>query len=126
VEDAGLGDADDGAAQFVGLVGDLAAEEGDEAAVDEADHLLAGLEGFGDLVAERVGEDLVDEGADDGLADVGVDEGSADIFEGFLDVGLGDLALAGELAVDGAEGVGEAVEHGDSRGVRRSLAGEGV
>ena len=94
----------------------VAAEELDEPLMDDADHLLPGLEALGDLGAERVVEDGVAELVDDVDVDVGLEERRADVAHRLADVGFGDLALAGELAEDVVEPVGEPFEHGSRPG----------
>ena len=58
-----------------------------------------------------------DEVLDDLVVDVRLEEREADLAHRGVDVGLGDAAVAGQLAEGVAQAVGEGVEHG-----RRSLA----
>ena len=88
-----------------------AAEELDEAIMDDADELLPRLEGLGDIAPDRVGLHARDEVVRDIHLHIGLEQRVADIRERLGDVGLGDRALAGEFAEDIGETVGEAFEH---------------
>jgi hypothetical protein len=46
------------------------------------------------------------------MVDIGFEEGGADLLHRVADVGLGDGALAAELAEDAGKAVGESFEHG--------------
>jgi hypothetical protein len=81
-----------------------ATQQLDEPAVDDPDHLLAGLQALGHLLADRVGQHIIDERVNHIVIDIRLDQRGPHIRQRLLHVGLADRALARELAVDVAEG----------------------
>ena len=102
------------------------AHEVDELVVDDLDDHLAGVDAGQHLDAERLLLDAFDEVARDREVDVGLEERQPHLAERLLDVVLGDPALAGELAEEALEALGERVEHRENgyvtTGVRRRSA----
>ncbi len=94
-------------------VGDLAAEEPNQLLVNDADHLLTGLEALGNVTSERVLDHALAESVHDVQVDVGFEEAGAHLFHGLADVGLGDGPASGELPEDAVEAVAQAIEHVD-------------
>ena len=92
--------------------GGVRAEDGDELVVDDLDDLLGGGEGGGDLGAQGLGADVFDEVAGDVEVDVGFEQGDADLAEGFVDVLVGEGALAAEGLEGALEFFGESFKHG--------------
>ena len=92
--------------------GGVGAEGGDEFVADDLDDLLGGGEGGGDLRAEGLGADFFDEVAGYVEVDVGFEEGDADLAESFVDVLVGEGALAAEGLEGALEFVGEGFKHG--------------
>ena len=89
----------------------LAAEDVDQLLVDDLDDLLGGVERARDLRALGPLLDPVDEGAHHRQRDVRLQQRDADLARGGVDVGVGEAALAAQVAQGPAEPVGEGVEH---------------
>ena len=64
--------------------------------------------------AESLGADFFDEVAGDVEVDVGFEEGDADLAESFVDVLVGEGALAAESLEGALEFFGEVFKHGSS------------
>ena len=79
----------------------------DELPVNDADHLLAGLEALGDLAAHGFGEHVGDEVLDDVEVHVRLEQGGAHLAHGLGDVVLGNPPASGEAAKGGVEAIGE-------------------
>ena len=92
--------------------GRVRAEGRDELVADDLDDLLGGGEGGGDLGAQGLGADLFDEVAGDVQVDVGFEQGDADLAQGFVDVLVGEGALAAEGLEGALEFFGESFKHG--------------
>lgn len=79
--------------------------------MDDLDDLLCGVEGTADLGGHRPLLDGSAELADHRERDVGVEKGDADLADGFVDVGLGQPALAAQVAEGRRQAIGQAGEH---------------
>ena len=90
--------------------------------MDDADHLLAGLERTGHLGAEGVLDDLRAERLDDLVMDIRLEERRADLRHRLADVRLADAAASGEVAEGVVELAGETFEHGGGMVAVRSSA----
>ena len=81
--------------------------------VDDLDDLLAGVDALEDLRADGALPDARHEVLDDLVVDVRLEQREADLAHRGVDVGLGDPAVAGQLAKDVAQAVSKVVEHGE-------------
>jgi len=88
----------------------LAAEDADQLVVDDLDDLLAGVERLMDLGAVGTLLDRGDEVLDDAQVDVGLQERQSDLPGGGVDVGVGQLGLAAEVAESRGQTVLQGVE----------------
>ena len=88
-----------------------AAERGHQLFVDDLDDLLRRAQALRDLRALRALLDPVDEVAGDAHVDVGLEQRDAQLTRDFVDVLVGELAAAAQLAEDAVETVGERLEH---------------
>jgi hypothetical protein len=79
--------------------------------MDELDEVLLGREAPQHLLAEGVALDGLDELLDDADVDVGLEERQAHVAQRLLDVLLGDLSLAAQLAPQAVELLAQGVEH---------------
>ena len=73
--------------------------------------MLLGRERAQHLGAERLGFYVIDEIANDLDIDVGFEQGEPDFAQRFLDIALGDAALALEFFKDPFEAIAERVKH---------------
>ncbi len=89
----------------------LLTEQADEFLVDDRNDLLGGGEGAQDFLADGPLAHRGDEVADDAVVDVGLEEGTADFTQGFVDVFLGQAALAADALEGGGEAIGQRFKH---------------
>ena len=81
------------------------AHQVDELLVDDADDLLARIEGLEHLLADRLLGDLLHEVPDDREADVGLEQRLFDELEPVAHVRFGELALAAERLERGIQAI---------------------
>jgi hypothetical protein len=89
----------------------VATEKGGELVMENFDDLLAGFDGLEDFLALCFFAHGFDEAFRDREFDIGLKKGEADFTESIVDVFLGDLSAAGEIAEGLVEGVAEIGEH---------------
>src|SRR5712664_2080728 len=89
-----------------------AAQQLDQLAVHDLDHLLRRSQRSENVLADRLHLHAVDEAADDLEVDVGLQERHPHFSEGFLDVVFAQAALAAQTIEDGCESCAQRVEHG--------------
>ena len=88
------------------------AQDGGQLVVDDLDDDLAGVDALEHVLADGALLDTRHEVLDDLVVDVRLEQREADLAHGGVDVGLGDPAVAGQLAEDVAQAVAEGIEHG--------------
>jgi hypothetical protein len=89
----------------------VGAEGGDELVADDLDDLLGWRQGCSDCCSEGLGADLLDEIAGDLEVDVGFEQGDADLAQSFVDVLVGEGALAAEGLEGALQFFGEVLKH---------------
>jgi len=78
---------------------------------DKTNDVLLGTKRLKDFLPERARLDVLDKVANDFDIDVGFEQGKADLAHRFVDVALGNPALAAESLEDSFEPVAEGLKH---------------
>ena len=96
----------------VGIGVITAAEHGGQLVIDDLDHLLAGGDGTQHVLADGAFGDGIDEAAHDGQSHVGFEQRDPHFAHRIAHVLFGQCAAPFQAIEDGAETVGQSVEHG--------------
>ena len=92
--------------------GFLLTKRHDELFVHDLDDLLAGGEALGHFRADGPLLDPGEEGFHDDQVHIGLEKGQADLAQRFIDVALGQAALAAQTVEGAGEPLAQGIEHG--------------